>query len=82
MYHTIGEKITVAGVYTSGRFKPRKFQWRQQLFTITSSCSVHDFRDGTVRKRRFSVMANGLLFLLEFNRDTENWVLEQMWIEA
>lgn len=81
MYQPIGERVSVAGVYSSGRFKPRKFQWRNQLFTISSSCSVHDFKDGAVRKRRFSVVAKGLLCLLEFNRDQEIWTLEQIWVE-
>jgi hypothetical protein len=81
MYQTIGESISVAGVYTNGKFKPRKFQWRGGTFLIDSSCSVHDFRDGMVRKRRFSVMAKGNVYLLEFNRDTEAWKLEQVWVE-
>ena len=81
MYQDIREKVSVAGVYSNGRFQLRKFQWRNQLFTINSSCAVHDFKDGTVRKRRFSVMSKGMLFLLEFNRDQEIWIPEQIWVE-
>jgi hypothetical protein len=83
MYQTIGEKINVVGIYTPGRFSPKKFQWQQRTFVIDQVCAVHDFKDGTVRKRRFSVQTkgNGNVYLLEFNRDLETWTLEQLWVE-
>lgn len=81
MYHPINEKVAVAGIYTSGKFSPRKFKWRSQTFEVNQICTVHDFKDGSVRKRRFSVMANRNVYLLEFNRDQEIWTLEQIWIE-
>jgi hypothetical protein len=81
MYQIIGEKVNVAGIYTQGKFQPKKFQWRNQEFVIHVQHTVHDFKDGTVRKRRFSVTARNNVFLLEFNRDTELWTLEQIWIE-
>jgi hypothetical protein len=82
MYQTIGEKVLVAGVYTPGKFIPKKFQWRHRTFPINQIYSVHDFKDGSVRKRRFSVMAKHNVYLLEFNRDIETWILAQLWIEA
>jgi len=81
MYQIIGEEILVAGVYTRGHFQPKKFQWRQKTLLITEITSVHDFKDGTVLKRRFSVMANNTLYLLEFNRTSEAWRIEQIWVE-
>jgi hypothetical protein len=71
----------VAGVYAQGKFTPKKFEWRRKLFTIQQVNSVHDFKDGSVRKRRFAVMAEQTVFLLEFNRDQEEWILEQLWVE-
>lgn len=82
MYQPIHEPVSVAGIYENGKFRPVKFRWRQKLLNITEVCSVHDFRDGTVRKRRFSVMAQGTVYLLEFDRSQESWILEQLWIES
>lgn len=81
MYQTIGEPVAVAGVYSQGHFQPKKFQWRLKQLGITQVTSVHDFKDGTVLKRRFSIMANQTLYLLEFNRSLETWRLEQVWVE-
>lgn len=81
MYQIIGEKVSVIGVYTPGKFQPKKFQWRQQVFPIQKVHSVHDFKDGARRKRRFSVFAQGNIYLLEFDREIETWTLEQIWVE-
>ncbi len=81
MYQTIHEDIAVAGLYVQGRFQPKKFQWRKRNFTITEITSVHDFKDGTVLKRRFAVMAEKNLYLLEFNRMLETWIMEQIWVK-
>jgi hypothetical protein len=80
MYQTITEEIAVAGTYKHQHFLPRKFEWHNRPYPIEEICSTHDFRDGSVRKRRYSVMAKGTLYLIEFNRDQEKWSLEQIWI--
>lgn len=81
MYQTIGEDISIIGIYKSGHFLPKKMQWRTNIFEIDQICSVHDFKDGAVRKRRFSMMSKHNLYLIEFNRDRETWSLEQVWVE-
>jgi hypothetical protein len=81
MYQTIAEPIAVAGVYAHGHFQPKKFQWRQRTFVISEVTSAHDFKDGSVRKRRFSALADKNLYLLEFNLTQETWQLEQIWVE-
>ena len=81
MYQRIGEAVSVAGVYRAGHFVPKKFKWRQRVLPIQAVHSVHDFKDGAVRKRRFSVSARNTVFLLEFNRDLETWFLDQLWVE-
>jgi hypothetical protein len=81
MYQTIDEPIQVAGVYAQGKFTPKKFQWRQKPFVISQITSVHDFKDGSVRRRKFAVVAQATVFLLEFNREQESWMLEQIWVE-
>ena len=82
MYQTIDEPVAVVGIYTQGHFQPKKFQWRQKTFKIEEVTSVHNFKDGTVAKRRFAVMAHRQLFLLEFNRSLETWSLAQLWVEG
>jgi hypothetical protein len=81
MYHTIHEPIQVAGVYEQSRFRPMKFRWQNRLYVIHEICTVHDFRDGSVNKRRFSVTSSGNVYLLEFDRYRETWFLEQVWVE-
>jgi hypothetical protein len=80
MYHTIHEPITVAGVYEHGRFRLVKFRWKQHVYQVEKVCSMHDFRDGSIPKRRFSVSISGTTYLLEFDRHREVWFLEQIWV--
>lgn len=80
MYQTIHEAISMAGIYQNDTFKPVKFRWRHQLYEIEEVASVHDFKDGSILKRRFSVMSKGTLYLIEFDRHRESWMLEQLWI--
>lgn len=82
MYQPIHEPVSVAGVYEHGKFRPVKFRWKEKLLPISEICSVHDFKDGSVQKRRFSVMASGNVYLLEFDRRQETWILEQIWLES
>ena len=86
MYQTIGEDhigetISVIGIYTPGHFFPKKLKWRGKILPIDQVCSVHDFKDGGVRKRRFSIMSGPTVYLIEFNRDFETWSLLQVWVE-
>ena len=86
MYQTIGEEnqgepISVIGVYTPGHFFPKKIKWREKTLLINQICSAHDFKDGGVKKRRFSLMSEGTVYLIEFNRDLETWHLQQIWVE-
>jgi hypothetical protein len=82
MYQRIDETIIVAGVYRPGKFIPKRFQWKQHTFDITTINTSHDFRDGNVRKRQFSVSVGENVYLIEFNRDQETWTLEQLWVEG
>ncbi len=81
MYQTIGEDISVIGIFERGIFTPKKFKWRGNIFPIDQLCSVHNFKDGAVKKRRFSLMSGTTLYLIEFNRDLETWILQQIWVE-
>jgi hypothetical protein len=82
MYQIIHENINVAGVFSNHRFNPRKFEWKRREYPIHKISSIHDLRDGGVKKRRYAVLSAGNLYLLEYNLDQETWILEQIWLEG
>lgn len=82
MYQTIHEKIAVAGVYDKTSFTPKKFKWKSRELKISQVTFVNDHKDGGVRWRTYSVMAGGNLYRITFNRETELWMLEEMWYEG
>lgn len=81
MFQTIAEKIEVAGVYRNAQFIPKKIQWRKKILLIKEITLITDIRDGQVRKRMYSVMCGNELYRIVFNRDTEVWILEEIWVE-
>lgn len=81
MFQTIGEPIIVAGVYKSHTFIPKKFLWAKKAYSIDAITLISDTKDGMVRKRIYSVTVAKTLYRLLFNRETEQWTLEEMWIE-
>lgn len=82
MYQTIDEAVNVAGAYKNSRFQPVKFQWRSQIYPIQEITLISDVKDGGVRKRYYSVVAGGTVYRLCFNRETEQWLLEEVWYEG
>ncbi len=82
MYQTIHENIIVSGSFKNASFKPEKFEWNRKDFQIDEITSLHNLRDGGVKKRRYAVVSSGNLYLLEYNLDKETWILEQIWIEG
>ncbi len=81
MYHTIDQKITVAGVYHNGTFIPKKFKWNEKAFAINEITLSSDFKDGGVRKRYYSVVSGREVYRIEFDRDQEQWFLRELWVE-
>lgn len=81
MYQTIDEPIEVVGVYKQHHFFPRKFRWHHQEYTVSEITLRSDTKDGAIRKRLYSVMCGGTLYRLEFNRETEAWILQEVWVE-
>lgn len=81
MFQKIGERIAVAGVYKGSLFTPKKFSWKTRIFTIEKVTLISDTRDGMVRKRIYSVLSGKTLYRLLFNRETEHWTLEELWVE-
>lgn len=81
MFQTIGETIDVIGVYTKGTFIPKKFRWNKRVFPIDDITLTTRIRDGQTQKRMYSVLSKRTLYRLLFDRDTENWKLEEIWVE-
>lgn len=81
MYQTIGEAIEVIGVYAHQTFTPRKFLWHGREYQIERITAVVSIRDGATRKRRYGVMSGSTSYRLLFNRDSEVWTLEEIWVE-
>ena len=82
MYQTIGEKVSVAGVYQQGKFSPRKILWGNRTYDIDQVTFISDEKDGGVAKRTYSIVARGNVYRLAFNRSTEIWTLMEVWYEG
>lgn len=81
MYQIIHESIEVIGNYQHHTFLPKKFKWKNKIYAINQITLQSDMKDGGVHKRLYSVMADHNLYRLEFNRETEDWLLEEIWLE-
>lgn len=88
MYQTIGERIEVVVVYgppaskLRGKLKPIKFRWRGKVYPIRQITLATDTKDGGVRRRFFSVVSGGNVYRICFNRENEDWILEEVWMEG
>ena len=82
MFQSIKEKIAVLGVYDKGTFVPKKFKWHTREYKVEEITIASDIKDGGVRKRIYSVLSQGQLYRLSFNREGEIWSLEEIWHEG
>jgi len=81
MYQLIGDRIEVAGVYQRAKFVPKKFKWKQRVYPISEVTLSSDTKDGGVTKRLYSVVSQGNVYRLSFDRDHEEWLLDEVWYE-
>jgi hypothetical protein len=81
MYTTLHEPISVVGFYTRGKFFPKKFIWREKSYNITQQTFSTDLKDGGRKQRMYSVVAENNTYRLTFDRDLEEWSLEEVWVE-
>lgn len=80
-YESINEQVDMVGSYTQGHFKPKKFRWHGRVLNVDQITLQSDVKDGGVKKRLFSVVVGGEVYRLEFNRDSEQWWLKEIWVE-
>ncbi|OGC59641.1 hypothetical protein A3A70_01615 [candidate division WWE3 bacterium RIFCSPLOWO2_01_FULL_42_11] len=76
MITSIDEPVSVAGVYEKSGFTPKIFLWKGRKLKIIQITLVSDIKDGTVLKRLYSVLSEGMLYRLCFNRNLEKWTVE------
>ena len=81
MYQKIGEKIWIAGSYKGEKFIPYKFKWGDREIKINQITLVSDVKDGGIKKRFYSVTSDREVYRILFNRESEQWTLEEIWIE-
>jgi len=81
MYEKINEDISVLGIYSAHMFIPKKFKWREKIFPIKEITLFNNVRDGSIKKRLYSVMSGTNLYRIEFNRDSESWKILEVWCE-
>ena len=81
MYQRIHEEISVLGIFKNHKFIPKKFNWGNKTYSINEITLISDIKDGGVRKRLYSVVSSANVYRLEFNRETEAWLLEEIWLE-
>lgn len=82
MYQTIHEPISVAGVFAKSIFRPTKFQWRERAYPVEKITILADFTDGGRPQRQYSVLSAGNVYRLLYQRDDENWFVEEVWYEG
>ena len=81
MFQKIDERVDVVGSYGKGPFVPKKMRWNGRVFGIEKVTLISEIRDGLVKKRLYSFTSGKDLYRLMFNRETENWMLEEIWVE-
>ncbi|MBT3249326.1 MAG: hypothetical protein HN846_04620 [Candidatus Pacebacteria bacterium] len=81
MYEEINEDISVIGIYKKHHFSPKKFKWNNRVFPVDEVTLSNDVRDGMIKKRLYSVVASGNLYRLEFNRESEQWKILEVWVD-
>jgi hypothetical protein len=81
MYRKIDEPIKVAGVYKHNTFHPFRFMWNDRQLKIDTITLISDVKDGMVKKRFYSVVVGKDVFRLLFNRESEQWTIDELWVE-
>jgi len=82
MYQTLHETIQVIALFSQGNCTPKKYLWRGTTFFIDQITLKSDVKDGGVKWRYFSVVANDSnVYRLSWNLDSLEWFVEEVWID-
>lgn len=77
---TVAEKISVLALYDQQKnsFFPKKLKWKNRVYEIKKISFYHQIREGRDLFHVFSVTTGTLDFLLNFNAQNLQWVLEKV----
>lgn len=81
MYQTIHETIEVAAVFQHGKCTPKKFKWQGRILEVNKITLQSDAKDGGVKKRFYSIVSGANVYRLEYNRESEQWTLLEIWVD-
>lgn len=81
MFTKINEQIAVVGTYNHATFVPKKFLWRDRILKIDELTFVADSKDGGIHNRTYSVVSSGNVYRLQFNRDSEEWIIAEVYCD-
>jgi hypothetical protein len=82
MHQTIHEAVKVAGIFSLSQFKPIWFKWQNRVLKVDQITLVSDYKQGLVKSKLYSVIAEGNLYRLDFNLITHDWILKSVWIDG
>ena len=82
MNQIINEPVKVAGVFKHSLFKPVWFEWSNQRLKISKITFITDYKQGLVKHKIYSVIAQGNLYRLLFNTNNLDWTLESVWLDG
>ena len=82
MNQTINESIRVAGIYQHSNFKPVWFEWNHHQFKISKITLISDYKQGEMKCKIYSVMAEDNLYRLTFNLISHDWSLQSVWVDG
>lgn len=82
MYTQINSPISMIGVYQHGRFIPRKFLWQSKEYLVNQITFIHDLKNGGRKQRIYSIEAAGTIYRILFDRDDEQWTLQELWVDG
>ncbi|HEX7017863.1 MAG TPA: hypothetical protein VF209_03070 [Patescibacteria group bacterium] len=80
MFTKLHDRIQVIGIFTFKGFIPKKFQWKDKVYLINQVTLVSDVKDGGLRQRWYSVEVRGNVYRLLYNRDHDEWWLEEVYV--
>lgn len=81
MFTKINEQVAVVGTYNHSTFIPKKFLWRDKVLKVDELTFVSDSREGSIKNRVYSVVSGGNVYRLHFNRETEEWMIAEVFCE-
>ncbi len=82
MYQTIHETVRVAGIFKQSQFRPVWFDWQGRRFDVDNITLVSDYNQGQVKHTIYSIEAQGNLYRLLHDLQSQDWYLEQVWMDG